>query len=86
MAGIRVHGVSRTRTVSALAPDTQCIQQQSGLSALVLFGAGNFIYIAASDLVPEIKEQKSLRAAAWHFGFFVTGLAVTLALAYGIQP
>lgn len=57
------------------------VSQQFDVSGLVLFGAGNFIYIAASDLVPEIKTQKSLRSAATHFGFFVVGIAITLALA-----
>ena len=51
------------------------------VSGLVLFGAGNFIYIAASDLVPEIKSHQSLRTAAMHFGLFVLGLTVTLLLA-----
>lgn len=55
--------------------------QQFDVSGLVLFGAGNFIYIAASDLVPEIKAQKSLRAAAMHFSLFIAGLALTLVLA-----
>ncbi|WP_404366835.1 ZIP family metal transporter [Marinobacter sp.] len=55
--------------------------QQFEVSGLVLFGAGNFIYIAASDLVPEIKTHQSFRAAATHFGFFGVGMALTLFLA-----
>jgi len=55
--------------------------QQFEVSGLVLFGAGNFIYIAASDLVPEIKVSKSFCAAATHFGFFSVGIALTLFLA-----
>lgn len=55
--------------------------QKFEMSGLVLFGAGNFIYIAASDLVPEIKSNKSFRAAVTHFGCFLMGLALTLALA-----
>jgi zinc and cadmium transporter len=56
--------------------------QQLEVAGLVLFGAGNFIYIAASDLVPEIKANRSMRAAAVHFGFFATGLALTLLIAW----
>lgn len=52
------------------------------VSGLVLFGAGSFIYIAASDLIPEIKAQASLPKAIMHFMFFVLGLALMLALAY----
>lgn len=55
--------------------------QQVEVSGLVLFGAGNFIYIAASDLVPEIKSHQSLGRAAMHFALFVLGLTVTLLLA-----
>ena len=52
------------------------------VAGLVLFGAGNFVYIAASDLIPEIKVQRvSLRATASHFAFFATGLLLMFALA-----
>jgi zinc and cadmium transporter len=54
------------------------------VAGLVLFGAGNFIYIAASDLVPEIKSHRSLQRAAMHLGFFMIGLALTLFLAYSL--
>jgi zinc and cadmium transporter len=55
------------------------------VAGLVLFGAGNFIYIAASDLVPEIKSHRSLGGAAMHLGFFMIGLALTLFLAYALH-
>ena len=61
------------------------VSQHLEVSGLVMFGAGNFIYIAASDLVPELQAHKSPRAAVLHFGLFVTGLAITLFLAYGIH-
>jgi zinc and cadmium transporter len=50
-------------------------------SALALFGAGNFVYIAASDLVPEIKAHPSAAAAAAHFGCFAGSLAMMFGLA-----
>jgi zinc and cadmium transporter len=56
--------------------------RSSDVSGLVLFGAGNFVYIAASDLVPELKGQASLVQAALHFGCFLTGLAITVLLAF----
>ncbi|MGE0353418.1 MAG: ZIP family metal transporter [Gemmatimonadales bacterium] len=59
--------------------------QRFEVSGLVLFGAGNFIYIAASDLVPEIKSHRSLRGAAMHLGFFALGLALTLFLAIELR-
>lgn len=59
--------------------------QQIEVSGLVLFGAGSFIYIAASDLVPEIKSQKSLLKGAAHFGLFASGLVLTLILAFELR-
>lgn len=41
---------------------------------LILFGAGNFIYIAASDLVPEIKAHDSLSKALINFAAFTAGI------------
>lgn len=59
--------------------------QRFSVSGLVLFGAGNFLYIAASDLVPEIKAHPSLRVAALHFGCFALGLISMLVIAYGFH-
>lgn len=53
---------------------------------LMLFGAGNFIYIAASDLIPEIKQQAALRPVAVHFGFFGAGLLLMFGLACCFHP
>jgi len=58
------------------------MSQQFDVAGLVMFGAGNFIYIAASDLVPEIRSRLEPGRAAVHLGCFVSGLAITLALAY----
>ncbi len=55
--------------------------RQIELGPLILFGAGNFLYIAASDLVPEIKAHKSLASAFGHYGLFIAGVAITLILA-----
>jgi len=60
--------------------------RQFEVSGLVLFGAGSFIYIAASDLVPELKSHGNLGRALLHFGCFVSGLALTLLLAYAEFP
>jgi zinc and cadmium transporter len=57
------------------------VSRRFEVAGLVLFGAGNFMYIAASDLVPEIKAHPSLSRAAAHFGCFAFGLGLMLALA-----
>jgi zinc and cadmium transporter len=43
---------------------------------LVPFAAGNFIYIGASDLVPEVNKHRDLRVNVLHFGSFVAGIAL----------
>lgn len=45
---------------------------------LVPFAAGNFIYIGASDLVPEIKQHPSAKANLAHLLAFLCGLALLL--------
>lgn len=43
---------------------------------LVPFAAGNFVYIAASDLVPEVNRHERAAANALHLAAFVGGLAL----------
>lgn len=47
---------------------------------LLPFAAGNFIYIAASDLIPEIKQTESVRVGISHFVAFIAGLGLLLAV------
>src|SRR3989344_5877146 len=48
----------------------------SGILFLLPFTAGGFIYIAASDLIPQIREEKSVKKSTVHFLVFLTGIAV----------
>lgn len=41
---------------------------------LLPFAAGGFIYIAASDLMPEIRKEESLKKSILSFGFFLGGI------------
>jgi zinc and cadmium transporter len=43
---------------------------------LVPFAAGNFLYIGASDLVPEIKEHPTVKANMVHLTAFLAGLGI----------
>ncbi len=49
---------------------------------LIPFAAGNFIYIASADLIPEIKSTKSMRQALIHLLYFVLGLGVLWSIRY----
>jgi zinc and cadmium transporter len=46
------------------------------ITFLLSFAAGNFIYIAASDLIPEVKHDQRLRSNLVHFGAFISGILV----------
>lgn len=49
----------------------------NGLVSYVLpFAAGGFIYMACANLLPEIKEESSLKRRALQFVFFLMGLAL----------
>jgi len=45
---------------------------------LLPFAAGNFIYIASSDLLPEIKHRESLKKSLIHFFVFLLGIILML--------
>jgi len=46
------------------------------LSFLIPFAAGNFIYIASSDLVPEVNKHAGIASSFIHFVFFIIGLTI----------
>ena len=48
------------------------------VSFLLPFAAGNFIYIGASDLIPEINRHESPAANLVHFLFFAGGIGLLL--------
>jgi zinc and cadmium transporter len=47
---------------------------------LIAFGAGNFLYIGASDLVPEVNKSRSAADNLKHFAAFAVGLGSLLAV------
>jgi len=50
-----------------------------GILYLLPFAAGNFIYIASSDLIPEIKEKAGFKESFLHFFVFLLGIGFMLA-------
>lgn len=89
--GVLVHGGwSRTRAllVNALSATTFLVggliayaaSFQMDVGFLVPFASGNFLYIAASDLVPEVNKHHSLLINVIHFTAFISGLGLLLAI------
>jgi zinc and cadmium transporter len=52
---------------------------------LVPFAAGNFIYIGAADLIPEVKAHAELRANIVHFAAFALGVVLMLAVKLALE-
>ena len=50
------------------------------VAPLLPFAAGGFIYIATSDLVPELHKEQDVKKAATHFIMFLFGLVLMLAM------
>lgn len=51
-------------------------QIEGSIQFLIPFAAGGFIYIAASDLLPEVRKEKNLVKSLTSFGFFLIGFAI----------
>jgi zinc and cadmium transporter len=51
---------------------------ETSIVYLLPFAAGNFIYIAAADLIPEIKHGVNLRRSIIHFFVFLAGIGLML--------
>ncbi len=43
---------------------------------LLAFAAGGFLYISASDLIPEIRKEQSIRKSLISFGYFILGIGL----------
>ena len=48
------------------------------ISFLIPFAAGNFIYISASDLVPEVNKHKDIKINLTNYICFITGILLML--------
>jgi zinc and cadmium transporter len=53
---------------------------------LVPFAAGNFFYIGASDLVPEVNKHRSVGSSIAHFVAFIAGLALLWGMRIAVGP
>jgi zinc and cadmium transporter len=53
---------------------TYFISSKIDVSFLIPFAAGNFIYIGATDLIPEVNKYYTIKNNLIHFLFFVVGI------------
>jgi zinc and cadmium transporter len=55
---------------------TYAVSFNMDISFLIPFAAGNFLYIGASDLVPEVRQHKDLRVNIINFTAFLVGVSL----------
>lgn len=59
----------------------------AGIIPFILpFAAGGFIYIAASDLIPELHKEPQLKKSLISFGFFLLGIVFMFLLKFLLEP
>lgn len=58
------------------------VSSQSWLPVLIPFTAGNFIYIASSNLIPELQKEVSFRKSLIQILTFILGIVVMISLLY----
>jgi zinc and cadmium transporter len=62
------------------------VSSRLDVSFLVPFAAGNFIYIGAADLIPEVKAHANARANIIHFSSFALGVVLMLLVKLVLEP
>lgn len=62
---------------------TYFLSSKIDVSFLIPFAAGNFIYIGATDLIPEVNKQTSIKSNIIHFLFFAIGIMLMFVLSQG---
>ena len=58
------------------------VGQNMSVYFLVALGAGNFLYIAGADLIPEVKRAERLQEAGVRFVFFALGVTLLFVAAH----
>jgi zinc and cadmium transporter len=65
---------------------TYALAQALDVGFLVSFAAGSFLYIGASDLVPEVNKHRDVPTSVVHFLAFTSGLALLWFLRTALEP
>ena len=58
------------------------LQSQSLISFLIPFAAGNFIYIATADLLPELHKNSKIKSSIIQLTFFILGILMMAGLLF----
>lgn len=64
---------------------TYGVSSQLDVSWLIPFAAGNFLYIGASDLVPEVSKHEDAKTNLFNLAAFVLGIVLLLVAAFAMH-
>jgi zinc and cadmium transporter len=64
---------------------TVYLSKEFDLIWVLPFAAGNFLYIAGSDLIPEIREHTKLASLTTHYAFFIVGALCLYGLQFALE-
>lgn len=76
------YGVALTVVLGGLVGYFLSFHVEQLVPYLLPFAAGGFIYIAASDLMPEIRKEAGLKKSLISFGIFILGIALMFLLKF----
>lgn len=55
---------------------------ENAMAYLLPIAAGGFIYIASSDLMPEIRKETNIKKSALMFGIFLLGIILMFVIKF----
>lgn len=74
-------GVALTSVLGGVVGYVLASQSELVAPYLLPIAAGGFLYIAAADLMPQIRKEKNLQKAVLSFAFYLVGLGIMLLIA-----
>lgn len=74
--------VALTAVLGGIVGYLLSFNSQKIIPYLLPLAAGGFIYISASDLMPELRKEKSLKKSLVSFGIFLLGILIMYLLKY----
>lgn len=71
-----------TAVVGAIVGLTLGLRSEAFTFAIVPFTAGAFLYIAGSNLIPELQKEVSLKNSLFHIGALIVGIGIMIGLLF----
>ncbi len=57
-------------------------KSEAFIQIIIPFAAGGFVYIAGSNLIPELHKECGFKDSSWHIGALITGILIMVGLKF----